>query len=280
MLYHFRCKGCKGDMLVISARDQNDLFIKRAQPRDGARGTCGNGIVIPLRAVQRAHIFDAVLHARKAARSLSHHVIRYDAVQRRHSGKIVFDVVQPRQANIRNAHDLFLMSVMTQNDRVTAQKRAVRDRFAAAEKARVRLGLFRKRARDVVILIKDGDVVLALVEIDILLRRDVLVHILVHIQMVRRKVGHHRDVRRALHIQQLERRELNDRNIIALHLLRVAQQRVADVAAEVDCLPRCAQHICDDARRGGLAVAARHADDRARADLEKDLHLRRHDAAA
>ena len=41
-----------------------------------------------------------------------------------------------------------------------------------------------------------------------------------------------------------------------------------------------AQHFGDDARRGGLAVAAHHADDRTWADLEKDLHFRRHDAAA
>ena len=94
-------------------------------------------------------------------------------------------------------------------------------------------------------------------EIDILLRRDVLVHILVHIQMVRRKVRHHRDVRRALHIKQLERRELDDREVFRLHLLRVAQQRVADVAAEIHGFPRRAQHFGDNARRGGLAVAAR-----------------------
>ena len=101
-----------------------------------------------------------------------------------------------------------------------------------------------------------------------------------HIEVVRRKVGHHRDVRRALHVEQLERRKLDDRDITALHLLRVAQQRMTDVAAEVDRLPCRAQHVRDDARRGGLAVAARHADDRAGADLEKDLHFRRHDAAA
>ena len=99
-------------------------------------------------------------------------------------------------------------------------------------------------------------------------------------RVVRRKVRHHRDVRRALHIKELERRELDDREILGPHLLRVAQQRVADVAAEIHGLPRRAQHFGDDARRGGLAVAARHADDRAWADLEKDLHFRRYDAAA
>lgn len=29
VLYHLGCKGCKGNMLVISAREQNDLFVER-----------------------------------------------------------------------------------------------------------------------------------------------------------------------------------------------------------------------------------------------------------
>ena len=86
---------------------------------------------------------------------------------------------------------------MAQDDSISAQERAVRDLLAAAEEPHPRGYLFRKRARDVVVLVENSDVALVLMEIDILLRRDVLVHILVHIQMVRRKVRHHRDVRQA-----------------------------------------------------------------------------------
>ena len=94
---------------------------------------------------------------------------------------------------------------MAQDDGISAKECAVRDLFAAAEEPHPRGYLFRKRARDVVVFVENSDVALVLMEIDILLRRDVLVHILVHIQMVRRKVRHHRDVRRALHIEQLKR---------------------------------------------------------------------------
>ena len=267
-------------MLVISAREQNDLFVERVEPRDGTRRARRDGIVVPLHATDRPHRLDAVLDADKGTRSLAHDLVGHQTVERRHGGEVVFDIVHPRQTNVRDLHDRFLASVMAQDDTIPAQERAVRDLFAAAEEPRPRCRLFRELARDVVVFVENSDVALVLIEIDILLRRDVLVHILVHIQMVRRKVRHHRDVRRALHIKQLERRELDDREVFRLHLLRVAQQRVADVAAEIHGLPRRAQHFGDDARRGGLAVAARHADDRTWADLEKDLHFRRHDAAA
>ena len=62
----------------------------------------------------------------------------------------------------------------------------------------------------------------------------------------------------------------DDREVFRLHLLRVA------AAADGRCcrrdtrvVPRRAQHFGDDARCGGLAVAAGHADDRTWADLEK-----------
>ena len=273
MLYHLGRKGCKGNMLVISAREQNDLFVERVEPRDGTRRARRDGIVVPLHAADRPHRLDAVLDADKGTRSLAHDLVGHQTVERRHGGEVVFDIVHPRQTDVRDLHDRFLASVMAQGDGISAKERTVRDLFAAAEEPRPRGCLFRKRARDVVVFVENSDVALVLMEIDILLRRDVLVHILVHIQMVRRKVRHHRDVRRALHIKQLERRELDDREVFRLHLLRVAQQRMADVAAEIHGLPRRAQHFGDDARRGGLAVAARHTNDRTWADLEKDLHL-------
>ena len=221
-----------------------------------------------------------MLDAGKGTRSLAHDLVGHQTVERCHGGEVVFDIVHPRQTDVRDLHDRFLASVMAQDDGISAKECAVRDLFAAAEEPRPRCCLFRELARDVVVLVENGDVALVLMEIDILLRRDVLVHILVHIQMVRRKVRHHRDVRRALHIKQLERRELYDREVLRLHLLRVAQQRVADVAADVDGLPRRAQQLRDDRGRRGLAVRSGHGDDRTWADLEKDLHFRRHDAAA
>lgn len=55
---------------------------------------------------------------------------------------------------------------------------------------------------------------------------------------------------------------------------------VADVAADVDGLPRRAQQLRDDRGRRGLAVRSGHGDDRAGADMEKLLHLRGQNAPA
>ena len=55
---------------------------------------------------------------------------------------------------------------------------------------------------------------------------------------------------------------------------------MADVAADVDGLPRRAQQLRDDRGRRGLAVRSGHGDDRAGADMEKLLHLRGQNAPA
>ena len=146
-----------------------------------------------------------MLNADKGTRSLAHDLVGHQTVERRHGGEVVFDIVHPRQTDVRDLHDRFLASVMAQDNGISAKECAVRDLFAAAEEPHPRGYLFRKRARNVVVFVENSDVALVLMEIDILLRRDVLIHILVHIQMVRRKVRHHRDVRRALHIEQLKR---------------------------------------------------------------------------
>ena len=100
-----------------------------------------------------------------------------------------------RQADIGKAHDRFLAPVTAQNDLVAAQECAVCDLFAAAEAPRPRDPPVRELARDVVVFIKNGDIVFALVEVDVLLCRDVFGHVLVHVQMIRRKVCQYRNVR-------------------------------------------------------------------------------------
>ena len=75
-------------------------------------------------------------------------------------------------------------------------------------------------------------------QIHIFLRCDILGHILVHVQMIRRKIRHDRDIRRLRHTHELERRELHDGNITRVHFLRQRQKRRSDVAAEPDGIAR------------------------------------------
>ena len=75
-------------------------------------------------------------------------------------------------------------------------------------------------------------------QIHIFLRCDILGHILVHVQMIRREIRHDRNIRRLRHTHELERRELHDGNITRVHFLRQRQKRRSDVAAEPDGIAR------------------------------------------
>ena len=108
---------------------------------------------------------------------------------------------------------------------------------------------------------------------DVLLGSDVLRHVPVYIQMVWGQIGHHGDMGAAIHGHQLEAGQLQHRIIVGLHALGVAQQRVADVAAQPHGVPRGLQQLGDDGGSGGLAVGAGDGDDGARAYLEECLHL-------
>ncbi len=110
---------------------------------------------------------------------------------------------------------------------------------------------------------------------DIFLRGNVLRHVPVHIQVIGGQIGEDSDMRTLLpHGQQLEGAELQHRDVLVAHLPRLRQQRMADIAAQVDGPPRPAQKLGDDGSGRGLAVAAGDADNGTRADPEEHLHLR------
>ena len=108
---------------------------------------------------------------------------------------------------------------------------------------------------------------------DVLLGGDVLGHVLVYIQMVGRKVGDHGDVGALGHGHELEAGQLQHGAVVGAHIVRLAQQRVADVAAQPNGLAGGTQQLGDDGGGGSLAVRAGDGDDGTGADAEKDLHL-------
>ena len=126
---------------------------------------------------------------------------------------------------------------------------------------------------DVVVLIEHGDVVGALIAEDVLLGRHILRHVLVDVQMVGSQIGHHGDMGAAIHGHQLEAGQLQHRPVLRLHIIRLTQQGLTDVAAHVDGSARRLQQLCDDGGGGGLAVAAGDGDHVAGADLKEHLHL-------
>ena len=96
--------------------------------------------------------------------------------------------------------------------------------------------------------------------------------------MVGGQIGHHRDIGADVHGHELERGELQHDHVVGLHVGRLGQEGLADVAAHIDIVARLFQELRDNGRGGGLPVAAGDADDFAGADLEEDLHLRGNEA--
>ena len=137
------------------------------------------------------------------------------------------------------------------------------------------LGFRRKARRDCVVPVENERVIRTLAQENILLGIDILVHVLVHVQMVGRKVRHDGRVAAGMQIHQLEGAELEHSDVRGAHFLGAIQKRRADVAANPDAMSGAAQQLGNECGRGRLAVRAGHTDDPARADLKKCLHLRR-----
>ena len=98
--------------------------------------------------------------------------------------------------------------------------------------------------------------------------------------MVGREIGDHRDVRPAMHAVELEGAELQHDDVVLFDLRDLAQERVADIAAEVDAIPGLFQKFGDDGGGGGLPVAAGDGDHLAGAESQEHLHLGGEQAAA
>ena len=262
-------------MLVIAAGDQDHFFLKGAQTRDGAGGAAGNGVVIKPRAVIGAHQLDAVLHTVKAAGEIADHLVGHQTIHRGDGRHIILHVVYAGQANVLRLHDHPLLSVLAADNSLAPQKNAVRRLLAAAEIPHLSRGTAPLLAGNVVIQIENGDVPRLLVAENILLGGHIFRHVLVHVQMIGRQIRHHGNVRALPHGHELEAAQLQHGVVLRTHFIRLTQKRVSDVAAHVDGLSGGLQQLGDDGGGGGLPVRAGDGDERAGADGEKHLHLRR-----
>ena len=109
---------------------------------------------------------------------------------------------------------------------------------------------------------------------------NVILKVPVLIKMVRRQVRYHRNVRSAFHAVQLEGAELQHGDVVRVDIRCFAEERVADVPAEVDSVPRGLEEFRYDRRGRSLAVAAGYGYSSARAQRHEHLHLGGHDSAA
>ena len=184
--------------------------------------------------MQLAHQLDPVLHAAKIPRYRIHIRVRHEPLRRAGRGHVVLDIVNARDFDVGGRHDLPAVAV----DDAVFQPNAVLRLPQPGEFLNCARRFFGKRVCDLVVHIHNELSGFALMQIHVFLRRDVLRHILVHVQMIGRKIRHDRNIRRLRHAHELERRELHDGNIARVHFLRPRQKRRSNVAAEPDGVAR------------------------------------------
>ena len=150
---------------------------------------------------------------------------------------IIFDIMHAGQQDLIRCHNAMPRPGLGAVNDAVFQEDAVFHRTAAGEPGDSARRAGRKAAGDRIVGIQDDAVRRALVQEDVFLGVDILLHVLMDIQMVRREIRHDCHMCAVGEIHQLERAQLHDGEVLRLHLLGVLQQRRADIAPQPDLAP-------------------------------------------
>ena len=264
-----------GDLFVVAARDQDDLLVKAAQTRDGARGAGCDGVVVVSNAVQHADRFNAVLNTRKSGADLAHSLDGHAAPDGGNGCQQVFHVVQAAQFDLSAGQHRGHNAVLGIAKRIIAcaQEGAAVGLMQASEPDLLALAIALHGAGDVVLVAQHGTAGRHLPKQDVALGIDVLLHILVVVQMVGGHVGDDRHLGAAAHADKLEAGQFDHGHGVRRDVGQLGQQRRADVAAQKHFAAGGLKHFGNQRSSGGLAVGAGHSHDLTGAELEEKLHL-------
>ena len=190
------------NVLVVAARNQDDLLLEGFKTGNRARRAGSNRVVIVLDAVLLAHKLNAVLNTTKRGRDRTDIIIRCVALYHRRRHHHVINVVCTGNANIRRRHQLAPCAALRDIDHIVLEEHAIGELLLFACAKQVARSV--QRPCHLVIEIEDKTVIFTLIAIDRSFGLHILVKILVVIQMVWRKVGNRRNMGRMLHAHQLE----------------------------------------------------------------------------
>lgn len=126
----------------------------------------------------------------------------------------------------------------------------------------------------VIVPVEDGQVIFSLRGEDVLLCQGIFFHGLMNIQMVGGQIGKNRNIRTGRERHQLERRELQNRDIVWRYAAGFREERFSQYFLPEDGIAGILQHFGDEGGCGGLSVAASDSDDFTGTDLKKNLHFR------
>ena len=130
-------------------------------------------------------------------------------------------------------------------DHAVPEARAVRRDGLPREHPDLSGGLRCKPGRDGVVRVQNEHVLRGLAGENMLFCVDVLRHVAVYVEMVRRKVRHDGDVAAVAKVHKLERAQLQHDEVVRRHVLRLVEQRRTDIAAGPDAMACMLQDFGD-----------------------------------
>ena len=208
-----------------------------------------------------------MLHAAKGLCHLGDDRVVHQAFHRQNSSHIIFHIM------LAGKQDIFFRQngSSVQADHISVQADTV---FRLAQTAEpTSLSVAGKGGGNGIIQVQNQGVPCPLEFENILLRLHIFVHVLMDIQVVGRKVRHHRHIGAATHIHQLEGAELHHCEIILFHPVANRKQRRTDIAAQPYLLAGSLQQFGNEGGGGSLTVRAGDRDGAAGAKLKENLHL-------
>ena len=220
-------------MLVIAPCDHYDLLRKQGEhPRNDSGGRSGNGIVVILHPTHLSDKLCPVLHTVKLRRYPANGFRRYIAPHGGDGCHVILYIVPAGNLNLRHRHQFLSVDI----DGLLIAPDASVHLLAPLEHPTVPPNLRSKGSGDFIARIEHCAGKGTLMQEDVFLGINILLHILVDIQMVGRKIGDHCHRRTLPHGDQLKAGELHHSAILGLDGLDLRQQGFADVAAQMDIL--------------------------------------------
>ena len=218
-----------------------------------------------------------MLYPGKGAAHFPDGLHRDTAPDRSGSSQQIFDVVQTPQLHILLRQERGHLAILCHAEHpVFPQESAVIGLTQAGKPDLFSLAVCLHRPGDGVLVPQHSPAGRLLIQQDVALCVDILLHILMVIQVVGGHIGHHRHLGALAHTDELEAGQLHHRHILRGDLGQHGQQRRTDIAAQVDPAARRLKEFGDQGRRGGLAVRAGHRHDLTGAQIKEQLYLTGH----
>jgi len=158
-----------------------------------------------------------MLHPREGLRCVENDLVRYHPLHSCNGRQIVFHVVLAGDEDAVCRKEGPLLAIVGHIDHPMLHVGPLFQRTAAAELHHPPRCPFRHGTGEVIVLVEDGQIPRPLVGENVFLGLGILLHRRMHIQVVGREIGKHRNVRAGLEGHQLEGGQLQNGHVVLPH---------------------------------------------------------------